>query len=94
MCGGLTYTATFEGVAIDPITKPPMSYDTLSKRFSIYSEDFSLLGDRTITVRAFLTEYPVTETAFPNQSTTIEIIDPCLDPFSLTPTAQTNPPDH
>ena len=71
-----------------------MAYDTATRMFTIYSEDFSLLGDRTITVKAFLTEYIVTFYYAPKETTTIEILNPCLDPFSLTPTVQTNPPDH
>ena len=64
-----------------------MAYDTTSRTFDIYSEDTALIGDRTFTVAAFLSDYSVTKTATPDASSTIEIIDPCLDPFSLTPTA-------
>ena len=64
-----------------------MAYDTATNTFDIYSEDFALLGDRTITVAASLTDYAVTKTSTPDASTTIEISNPCDDPFSLTPTA-------
>ena len=96
LCGGLTYTATFNGSPIDTTTKAAtgMAYDTATQTFDIYSEDFALLGTRTITVAASLTTYPVTVTATPDASTTIEIINPCLDPFSLTATPQTNPADY
>ena len=87
LCGDLTYTATFEGSVADGTTKPPMAYDSASRTFTIYSEDFNLLGDRTFTVAASLTQYPTTVTSLPDASETIEIIDPCLDPFSLTATA-------
>jgi len=86
LCGGLTYTATFNGQAINTTTKPPMAYDTATNTFDIYSEDFILLGDRTITVAASMTDYAVTKTATPDASTTIEIKNPCDNPFSLTPT--------
>ena len=95
LCGPLTYTATFEGATIDTTTKPPMAYDTATRTFDIYSEDFALLGDRTFTVAAYLTEYPTsTKSPTPDASSTIEIINPCLDPFSLTSTPQTDPADY
>ena len=43
-----------------------MAYDTATNTFDIYSEDFALLGDRTITVAASLTDYSVTKTATPD----------------------------
>ena len=91
LCGKLAYTAKFESEPIDAMTKPPMSYDTNTLSFVIYSEDLSLLGTRVITVAAHLEAYPLTKTAKPDVATTIEIVDPCLDPFSLISTAQTNP---
>ena len=96
MCGGLTYEATFNGSPIDTTTKATlaMAYDTATQIFDIYSEDFGLLGTRTITVMAYLTTYPVTQTATPDAATTIEIINPCLDPFSLNSTPQTSPSDY
>ena len=51
LCGKLSYAASFESSPIIDSTDP-MSYaftDT-DRTFSIYSEDFSLIGDRTITV--------------------------------------------
>ena len=84
LCGGLTYSATFNGATIGPGTKPPMAYDTATRTFNVYSEDFGLLGTKSITVTAQLTTYKSTATT-PEVSTTIEIIDPCLDPFNLQP---------
>ena len=63
-----------------------MAYDTRTQTFEIYSEDFTLIGDKTITVAAFLTNYPVMKTATPDALTKIEIINPCLNPISLSPT--------
>ena len=70
MCGGLTYVATFNGSAIDTTTKSSkgMAYDTSSLTFTIYSEDFTLLGDRTFTVSAYLTKYPTMTTLKPDSS--------------------------
>ena len=89
LCGDLTYAATFNGSPIDLTTKAStgMAYDTATRTYDIYSEDFALIGDKTFTVEASLTTYPVTKSATPDASSTIEIINPCLDPFSLTATA-------
>ena len=96
MCGGLTYTSSFNGSAISTTTKASIgiAYTTSSLTFDIYSENFALLGDRTFTVAAYLTNYPVTASLEPDASQTIKIINPCLNPFSLTATAQTNPADY
>ena len=92
LCGSsLAYTAIFNNVVIDTSTKPPMAYDSATRTFDIYSEDFDLLGTRTIKVAAYLTSYPVIKTSTPDAETTIEITDPCLDPFTLTSSAQTDP---
>ena len=96
MCGGLTYKASFNGSTISTTTKASkgMAYDTSSLTFDIYSENFALLGDRTFTVAAYLTNYPDTASSKPDASQTITIINPCLNPFSLTATAQSNPADY
>ena len=96
MCGGLTYKASFNGSTISTTTKASkgMAYDTSSLTFDIYSENFALLGDRTFTVAAYLINYPDTASSKPDASQTITIINPCLNPFSLTATAQTNPADY
>jgi len=43
LCGDLAYTTTFVGATIDLISDP-MTYDTTTRTFSLYSEDFNLLG--------------------------------------------------
>ena len=61
-----------------------MSYTSNSDsvgNFTIYSEDFSLIGDKKITVQAYLASY--TSIKSDVQEMTIEILDPCLKPFSL-----------
>ena len=62
LCGGLTYEATFMNIAVDTGTEP-MKYDTASRTYSFYSEDFGLIGAQTFTLEAHLTNYPVTATA-------------------------------
>ena len=60
-----------------------------ANQFSIYSEDLSLLGMNSIKVQAFFTEYTSVTSGTPT-ATQIELIDPCLDPFTLTvPTQNT-----
>ena len=68
-----------------------MAYDTASRTFTIYSEDVSLAGTRSITVEASLMNYSIIRTTAP-VTTTIEIIDPCLNPLSLTSKPIANPP--
>ena len=57
MCGTLTYSATFNGAAIDKITSP-MKYDGETRTFTIYSDDMDLLGLKELTLSAYLTDYP------------------------------------
>ena len=90
LCGDLTYVATFESITINTTTKPPMEYDTATRIFTIYSEDFILVGTRSISVEAYLNDYSQETRAAP-VTTTIEIINPCLDPVSLTPKPIANP---
>lgn len=67
-----------------------MAYYSQNRTFAIYSEDTALIGMTTVTVSAFLTDYPMIVSAVP-ETAQIEIIDPCLDPQSVTATAQTDP---
>ena len=60
-----------------------MSYDTVTRTIEIYSEDFDLIGPRTIEVRGFLKDHPLMRSELPNLSTSIEILDPCLTPTSI-----------
>ena len=67
-----------------------MSYDGATNTFSIYSEDYALLGVREITVEAHLTDYSSIMTAVP-LTTQITVIDPCLDPFTFLAPLQSAP---
>lgn len=93
-CGDFTYEATFMGDYVDAASLP-MVYDADLRRFTIYSEDMDLIGKHPYSIEAHLTDYPVTRTRAQAVKSTIEIVDPCIDPFSLTmPPAQTTPPDY
>ena len=48
LCGDLSYTASFNSVAIDA-TSTPMAHDA-ARTFAIYSEDFNLVGLNQIEV--------------------------------------------
>ena len=58
-----------------------MTYQYQSRSFSIYSEKYTLVGNRVIEVQAHLVDYPEIKSGL--VSSTIQITDPCLDPFSL-----------
>ena len=82
LCGDFTYEATFQGAAINPTTSP-VTYDTATRSFSVYSEDFDLIDAHPFTIHAFLTDHPTTATATP-LAATLTIGDPCPDPNSVT----------
>ena len=44
LCGGLTYTSTFNGLAINSSSAWPVKYNGSSLQHSVYSEDTSLLN--------------------------------------------------
>ena len=62
LCGDFTYEATFMGSAITAASTP-VKYDTLTRTFTIYSEDFALIGAQPFTIAAHLTDYPSIATA-------------------------------
>ena len=87
------------GAAIDPATDPmlnpsvdPVGYDQATRTHTIYSEDTSLYGLQPYTVRAHLTNYPVTQSS--DATATIEFKDPCPDPESVTAPILTDPADY
>ena len=78
---------------------PNMVYHQSNRTFGLYSEDFSLIGTRTVTLGASLSLYPaiVTVDGVPpamniNQSVQIELLDPCSDPVVLYATDQGTAP--
>ena len=93
LCGPITYEATFKGEVVDSKTLLPVAYDSSINTFTIYSEDFALIGTHTITISAKLSTYPFIVTLTP-LSTQIQIIDPCIDPQTIYAPSQTNPPSY
>ena len=87
LCGELTYEANFKNIAVDTGTVP-MEYDTASRTYSFYSEDFGLIGAQTFTLEAHLTNYPVTATAEKAVTATIAVGNPCGDPDAVVAPAQ------
>ena len=85
LCGDIGYTALFMGQLID-LTTNPMKYDSLAREFEIYTEDFSLVGMQSLTVRAFLIDYP-DDVVTGDFTTEIEIYNTCRRPFGITPSA-------
>ena len=57
ICGGISYTATFDGQWLHTISSP-VTYD--SGEFVIYSEDFELVGMHDVVLLPHLTDYPTT----------------------------------
>ena len=93
LCGeDLTYVAKFMNAPIDasydPVADPlnkPVAYDRATRTHTVYSEEFGLLGPRTYTLSAFMTDYP-NITSLPDSEATILFVDPCLDPELVTAT--------
>ena len=91
LCGVLTYTSTFMGVAIDPALNPLLDgaidhvgYDSATRTHTVYSELESLYGLQPYTVKAALAEYSVTTSAAPDAIAYIEFRDPCPSPEAVT----------
>ena len=61
-----------------------MTYDTLTREFEIYSENFNLVGYHTIQIQAYFKDYPLMTSLDPKVEAPILIEDPCKSPFSLT----------
>ena len=68
--------------SIDTLSAP-MKYDTATRTYSLYSEDFSLIGDQTFTLEAHLTDWPVIATLVKAETSIITIGNPCGDPDSV-----------
>ena len=101
LCGPLSYTSAFDGEQIDqsvnPVDEPlvdPVGYNAFTRTHTVYSENFSLIGQHTYTVSAFLTDYPSLTSPTPDPSATINFIDPCPNPESLLATQQVDPDDY
>ena len=53
LCGDPTYSATFNGNAVDSTTTP-LSYDVQLRQFTIQTGDANLVGDQQIVITAIL----------------------------------------
>ena len=81
LCGPVSYRAHFESVKID-VASSPMDYDMAGLTFGFYSESLDLVGTRSFTVQAYLQDYSSIKS--PIETGFIEIVDRCLNPFSIT----------
>ena len=96
LCGAITLTPKYDGALLpssDPLTQ--VTYSSADSQFSIFSTNGDLIGEtRPYSVTATFQSYKPTD--FANVSTAtasgiISFIDPCLNPFSLTPRVTANP---
>ena len=94
-CGQLEYSVLFNGDHVNEISQPA-SFNGLE--FQLYSEDRSLIGERTLTVQAKLADYSVLESIHqvtsPISETTIDVINPCIHPKGIESRPQKNPTDY
>lgn len=82
LCGEVRYKVYFEGRLLSK-TSAPLSYDTLTRQFEIYSEDWNLIGFHSIEVEGYFVDHPAMTTVAPKLATTIEIEHPCLRPAKI-----------
>ena len=85
LCGEVDYAVRFDGSAIDA-SSVPLSYDTMTRTLKLYTEDESYTGFHDIEVTGYFRSYPSVTSAAPNLKMAVEIVDPCLSPFSITST--------
>ena len=77
---------------MDDKLQDAVGYDPALLTFSVYSENFDLIGQQDLTVQAYLMEY--TQIVSLISTVQIEFIDPCPDPESVTSVIQANPADY
>jgi len=84
LCGNIAYSATFDGTAVNG---DPLDYDSATRKFTADSDDQSLIGlTKPYAVIATLSDYPPSKTSVA-ASSTINFVDPCLNPFTFMATA-------
>ena len=81
LCGPIDYSTTFMGDSLTTSTTP-MRYNQDMQTFQIFSSDEAIVGFQTIEITSYLREYPGVQSA--TETTTIEIINSCLNPFGIT----------
>ena len=87
LCGGLTYTSTFDGAAIS--VNWPVKYDDSTRTHNVYSEDDALKAIKPYTMQAYQANYPTTVSEV--NIANIDFKDLCPAPDDLTANSQTNP---
>lgn len=90
LCGDVHYNAYFDSALLTSSSQP-MSYDTLTRTFEIYSEDDALIGFKSIEVQGFFVDHPLMTSEEPKEATQIEITNACNSPASLTAPSQPAP---
>ena len=80
----MTYTAFMDGIELTP-TSIPLSYDSASQTFSIYSEDLSMAGAHDISLIGEFADYLAGISK--EYTFTLSIAELCLDPISLNASA-------
>ena len=84
LCGNIAYSATFDGTAVND---DPLDYDPVTRKFTADSDDQSLIGlTKPYAVNATLSDYPPSTYKSATSvaaSSTINFVDPCLDPFTF-----------
>lgn len=80
----------FDGIEMLPGSSP-LSYDMVTRKFTIYSEDFSLLGMHEISIIGYFRNFPSVENSLPHPTAPIEFLDPCLRPASIQSPIQIRP---
>ena len=99
LCGDLAYVAKYDGVELDGVNQPLISYDSTTGVFTANSDDETLIdtiGDFSLDVTFAnyspdVAEYAGVTTA--TSSGQVEFIDPCLDPFEFSTVSQDDPTD-
>ena len=85
LCGEFAYEAYFMDEYVTDETEP-LRYDSSTLTFSLYSEDFDMIGEHLLEFQAWFEDYPSTEDEIPAIITYLSFDDPCPDPDSVTAT--------
>ena len=93
LCGDLSFVAKYDNALMDG---DPMSYNEVTREFTASSSDGTLIGliDQPYSVEVEFVTYPLSTystVATASAASTIDFINPCLDPFTFTTTTQTKP---
>ena len=87
LCGNIVYVATYDASTLTSESSPPISYN--ARQFSVFSEDISLVGLKTITVNGSYEDYSSNDFEI---AVSIDFVSPCVRPDILVITAPTDVP--